>query len=801
MLPWKNSVQVKEQLRGMGDELLRVCSSLFSLSLIIERSLPSADFDAPDGLADCVPFSSHGIDLLKKFPGTPHMSRDQQALAMLEIFYHRDFLIDVAKIQLNQVIQVISKLVSNKKLRFANRFGRQLYDRFNSHSWGDRLEFLSADLVDELIGDTQTGVYQISNLIVGPLGILPCADWRLIPPSRKVPLWHCSDIGYGAIHSVELLRHQSAYIGHIDDLRHWLTNCEGQASEWVSPLISLFRKGPKAYFNLLAFLADAFDEVERDEIFKFALTQADGKKLRAVIPTGATVDLLKGSAEQIAKRLPDEAKLQLLATLSDSELVFLIDKCVYSGLITIPTSEVRSSQFLPPHRGGDSYCELSSLGIRSARKHPPLFLSRMVYNAYHRETLLSDLAWKCGVAQPSPATVLKYLQEHGPKKAIEDLVIPSRAISDYVCSKLMGGELDQVNFKSEVNILLWKAGFNPARYETKYENFRRLLGLFKEVVLQTPTKHLEADREQIRSAGVNVFVYAEHFLEELIAYNIWLMSSDHFYETGFDYSLDLARASVPKILPMVSGPDGELVAWKEGGGNTLGPLLAYGRAAANWFAGLVAASAAEVRRPAELFPHFASANDKLFPFRHTQFWADVNPDALSNFVSLFEKLITLLEQSRIAEVRNGLQHHREISKFPQIDAILSCEARLTSCLDLADVNRLLPKAFWMNEKHTSEYGVSECVMRDYLNRPVSVCSPQIMNGLVEPSFGKAFLIPPSDLLGAEPTRLLFKLHESSRYRKRWENYPQRNSNKTNKDDGASGDFDLERASEPPSTLQ
>ena len=78
---------------------------------------------------------------------------------------------------------------------------------------------------------------------------------------------------------------------------------------------------------------------------------------------------------------------------------------------------------------------------------------------------------------------------------------------------------------------LWKFGFTLARYEDEYAILRNRITEFRERVLQMPTQPDEHECARIRSVGVNLFVSVEQFLENLLCYNVWLLSSDHFTGT------------------------------------------------------------------------------------------------------------------------------------------------------------------------------------------------------------------------------------------------------------------------------
>ena len=95
--------------------------------------------------------------------------------------------------------------------------------------------------------------------------------------------------------------------------------------------------------------------------------------------------------------------------------------------------------------------------------------------------------------------------------------------------------------------LLWKLGFTLARYEDDYQLLRNRIAEFREVVLHLPQQPNEDERARVRSVGVNLFVSVEQFLESLLCFNVWLLSSDHFTGTRFVFTRQDAVASVSRF--------------------------------------------------------------------------------------------------------------------------------------------------------------------------------------------------------------------------------------------------------------
>jgi hypothetical protein len=67
----------------------------------------------------------------------------------------------------------------------------------------------------------------------------------------------------------------------------------------------------------------------------------------------------------------------------------------------------------------------------------------------------------------------------------------------------------------------------------------------------------------------------EHLLEEFIAFNVWLLASDHVNQTKFEYRFEDAVGAVSKTLGLSLRINDQDFAWRPSGGNVLGTLLVY----------------------------------------------------------------------------------------------------------------------------------------------------------------------------------------------------------------------------------
>jgi hypothetical protein len=172
-------------------------------------------------------------------------------------------------------------------------------------------------------------------------------------------------------------------------------------------------------------------------------------------------------------------------------------------------------------------------------------------------------------------------------------------------------------------------------------------------------------------------------------------------------------------------------------------------------------------------PHFAADEVVPFPFRHTELWADSDPLELARYSDLFGQVAKLIEESQLANVRNGLDHFREADRFPSSDNLLACIARLRQALEMCDVNRYLPKVYWSFARRGNRFGSTEYEFRDHADRKAIIYGPPLVSGLEPVAYSDACLLAPGNLLGIPNASLIFKLRERSEFSTFWQNYPRR----------------------------
>jgi hypothetical protein len=734
-------------------------------------------FEVAEEWAGAVSLSASGeaaLDIVGEF-ARGSLAEHEVAFQMFRLFYHLDVLIDPEGSDFEVIRHLINQNIVDRVLLLPHRFGRELYDRFNDEFFSNRTDHLMPDDALRLIDGQPQGVYQMGRLLSGPLGILECETPRIVPPTLRVALWHCSDTGCNALHSVRLLNTDRDEVSTHREWRQRLERRLGPPSEWASPLTKASRgdESARTYTDLPTFLADGLVKAERRDLCLRALRSSTAPRLRdAVSRCGLTAN---GSPEDVVANLPTLGALQLLSSLDNEQLVALLDEAVAEGMIHIPPEEIRAAKQLPPRVSyRDTRTELSAWGCRSVRGNPTGNLATAIWTAYQEAELEEELSWRLrGRRGASPkAGLMRYLAEVEPLAAVAELVLSDQKISRAFEARLPGLRING-DREADGRAILWKLGFDLPRFDDQYERLRNRLTTLAEVVRSAAAPWTEDDREAIRGVGVNLFVSVEQFLEELIAYLVWMLTSDHFQETRGTFRYEEGLEAVPEHLGASIRCGDQTFRWSEAGTNTLGVLLVYLAELDRWTSNLLTRDREELRRPDKDLPHYADDEHREFLFWHVQLWADADENELQALSEHVSEVKTLVGQAALADVRNGVDHKRPPAEFPSREALNELVTKFRDALDICDLHRLLPKKLWVKRTQQDRFGRSTHELFDYMGRTIRVEGPSMATTRDLLGFSYPVILAPGSLLGSPNAHLLFRRSEESPIEAYWRGYPRR----------------------------
>ena len=636
--------------------------------------------------------------------------------------------------------------------------------------------------MDLLVG-TPKGVYQLEKYLTGPLGLIHSYESRYLPPSVKLPLWHCSDTGCGLLHYVKFLppQGQLAELDHL--VKKMLREELAPPSEWDYAFFKKYlarrqwEEKPHKYSDLAILIADSIIGRERTSLLTRAVEGKYGKDLRGILSTPPRRrNAGDGRAEEVAARLSAEEQLQILLCLPDTAIIDLLDQLTNPGELSIPHGQTRTANERIWSSTYSVPCQFSRLGVRSTQESPIVTVTWLIYSAYMEQELRGELRWKLRASESIPMkdALVTYVREKGPKLAVKELVLSSPKIAEYICDKL---RLSLNRLVSEtddaVDRILWKMGFDPPQYDDFSKRLMNHIDRFDQAVLSTTSLETEDEREFIRSAGVNLFVYLERFIDKLVSYNVWLLSSDHFLDTKFRFDLDHARAQVKHVLGATLTSGDTCFSWNAQGENSLGVLLAYINESVGWINSLLSADRDKLKRPENDLPHFVEVYSVPFPFYHTEQWADCDPAQLRSYCDGYSVIVSLLQKAELGSVRNGLDHMRDNSRFPSTEKMLACVSRIREACTTAIVRRYLPEIWWFERLEADLFSMNAVHLTDNFGHSLVLHGPQMMQCLPHVPTRAPVLVAPGNLLGEPNAPLLFSVLDVTEYDLYWRGYPRR----------------------------
>lgn len=775
---WQASVEVRNWLEeaGLGTQL----EALFFIRTFVDHALVPTDYEASAAWERLVVLSDATNGILDSSSIRTSFSTAELHRAAFASLFYQDPLVDLTRCDIDGIEDLVSSELRRGRLLLPFRFGRLLYDRFNDSVADTRTEHLEPDESITLLEGTPQGVYQAGPLVSGPLGLIRSASVRWTPPSSSLPLWHCSDTGCRALHNVILRPVEVPAVRAIETLQRALKDRYGPPSNWEPATRSLHRRGRwlsgRPFHDLLPALAEALSEEERDTLFMRLLASESGRTLRATLVATRGREAGSGSPGDIAAWTSDAERLQLLALLEDEVLVRALDRAVFDGTIRIGAAELRRPVIRPPSlHSADRDTEISSLGTRADHDSPLVNFQSVVWRVYETHGLLEELGWRVRRRSGSPerSALADYVRSTDLRDTVTELVLSSMPVTLAVARELWLDPDDRTKSGVLADRILWKLGFGPSRFEASLALLHGRVANFNDTLFRIGRIASEIDREAIRSAGANLFVSVEEFIERVTAFAVWLLASDHLVASKFSYRHEDGLQRVAEVLGGSLSVGTETFRWNTEGGNALGALLVYLNHAHRWMAGLRSADRDAIARPTEDLPHYADSIDRPFPFRHLALWADLPSYALDGFVDGFGAMVTQVSQANVSAVRNGLDHMRSEDDFPTMDAMLLCATRLREAVEQADARRFYPKSFWLKARRSDRFGRIEYTMADYLSREHILNGPSSVLGLPAITFSHPLLIPPGDFLGAFGGTLRFNLGASGSYADYWASYPRR----------------------------
>lgn len=761
---------------------------LFTLSYYFGCAILNKTFVLTEEFEEYIVLTAEGESLFKKIKKKKNKNKENYSIkfSIFLTFYHEELFIDVLKTNYIAIEQKLNQYILSKDIKFPWIYGRLLYDKYFEEFEGEDT-FLNNEQVSKLMNDTPSGVFQISNLIVGPFGALNSKINRFIPPTRNVKLWHCSDPSCSSFHSV-LLENADIVIKEIEsEIIKTLSNIK--KSEWSNFYFDLIEPNNFYYdYNRTSeihlILINAFGNNEIKDLLKFIIDS--NKSIRDEFPD---LKKLKGSSSEIVSKLDKAECFQLILLENDEKIISSLETLIENKTIDIPPTEIRTSML---NMGGGFYDvthQCNRLGIRSvldSSNQSLVRLIKVIESIHDEEGAKEDLQWKLMNYKKDSLkeTIESYVLSEEPRTIIKESILygPRQTIKAF--------ELFYGNFKSPnneedkeylIDKMLWKLGFEINIFPSTLDEFWKKLKLFKEIGSNSNVR--ESDKDDIRSAAVNFYVLLEEVLEHSLSFITWTLLSDHFIDTKFKYIFEEARnVMCEKLNGQIMGQD-EVLKLDNTGGNNLFGLIEGFSVLINLCDELLLGDKSLHQRPENELPHFHNKTElTTFPFQSKLFLFDIKQNTYNELKSIINELPKEFNRYKVASVRNRLEHKNKVKNrvdnFPNSNEIIeACECIEKVISKLINLG-IYPNVFLFKKYTNDEYNRNSFELEDYRGKNILLKPLQQFSGSRLPKYKKPQVISSIINIGESSEPLRFTYHETSEYLKFWQNFPRKKNNKS-----------------------
>lgn len=756
---------------------------LFALREFLSHCLVSKDFRPPDELYKAMSLTSEGEQWVSRIQSEfEDISQSEIRLALLVKFFCEDILVDIMTTSYDQIREFLNSYIIGGIIRFPWVYDRVLYDRFYE-MFPDVDETLSDEETLKLLENTSQGVFQISDMIVGPFGVLTSSRQRFLPPVRTVPLWHCPDPSCTAIHPV-LLSTSSTKVSQAIHLISTASD-EDELPEASSAFFRDILDRPDYYDHMLTegfpwLLVNGFSHTEFKCILARLIDQYS-KEIRTRFPNNKRFrSLLAGSGQDIANGLTKAQCFQLILLMSDYDIINCLELLTKEGLINIPATEMRTTRLMYGSRGwfGISW-ECSRFGLRSVSTKEDISFARLKLLIEHiyLDTELKQLEWKLRhvPGQSIYERLDTLIHKEDPKQIVRSMILDSAEHLQDAFSKLQYGMFvippSTEEEESLVDKILWKLGFDIRLYPPHEQLFWNRLGKLVDAATSY-SNYDESVEDLIRSAGVNFFVSLEEILDHSLSFVTWALLSDHYRVTKFRCDISEARQFMASRLNGRQLGPNEPLEFDPGGKNTLYPLIQGFAVLAELCGEIIKNDSSKYRRPKTGLPRYYGRTEiEVFPFLHTVFVLDLTRSDYEQIISLLHNVTGTLEGSQICDIRNRLEHKR--ADFPnQKEIIAACEA-IKGVVNKMEESGISPLVYLYSGETIDKYGRGFISYRNYRERGITISVPSQLRACRLPPPPAPLIISPSMHIGNTREPMRFECQETSEYTKMWQDYPKR----------------------------
>ncbi|MFE3740401.1 hypothetical protein [Streptomyces sp. NPDC059134] len=751
---------------------------LYGLSHFMGTSVLTGRYKVPVLLHDPIALTPYGELVCRRLMRNFKLAEARMACFLT--FFHEELLIDHANTDIEALIVAFNGEVQAGKVLHPFIWGRELYDKAFD------LFPQEPDVLDhaesiKLLQDSPRGVFQQLDLLTGPLGILRSCQMRSIPPSTRIPLYHCAKRSCTAVHGTYLNTADSQV---------------AKAQEKLDDILAKEYGAPSAFFEFFAeaedtlsgyygdrdcasegaLLGECFTEEELDFV---VLESLKGKSapLRDALSRN---DIAVGNPVEFVNSLSRAAKIQALLLMRSRDLFACVDRAIYTKQIDIPEHEIREPRIVRIASGFYRLSlECSRYGVRVMPSDPSLALvrlQRIILAIYplSEPGASKELHWRLRKVQGSTAEekLQRYMEKEAPAEVIQHLILvgpESFSIAADRCG-LTASDVEDMEDKELLNILLWKIGFSVVSGDESTGSLQRHRESFAQAVAAY-SGYSESEKYEIKRESAPLFSSLEKALDSTLSFSAWALTFDHWSaHPRFDYYLSDARSHMAELLNSAArGSSRDSVIYDSQGRNTLFPLIS-GFTRLRSYLEQVTSETERYRRPARDMPSYAQhAELTPFPFLHTLPFLDLSSDSQDKILDLLKEFTKILEDGGVADVRNRLQHQRE--DFPKEDELLRCLRAIGSFLDSIEISGLCPTLFKSTGNSRDSAGRSSYSFKDYRGRDYVAKRPSGVGRAGLPGLLTDQFIVPVANLNSTTEVLRFSVGARSNYTELWQEWP------------------------------
>ncbi len=694
-------------------------TDIYSIKRHLIGCFPSEDYEPSKEFIESISLTPLGKEKKEILLSELKLKEDTALFSILMIMGDKELFIDEST-NIGTIESDVSFNIISSKLKYGFQYGTELYDFVNNNDLISN-DIISRKNTDNVLSETETGVFQVGQYVIGPLGLLSSKQNRYVPPTRVFPLRYCEDPACETLHGIRLKHNKNRYFDATKDAFKLLRNEGDDELKWElearKSCMGYSYYESMSYANLPQHIGSAYSNPELANLATLLLEDYS-KELRAKIDTSPlSKKKWDGTAEKIISSLSHSEILQIILLLGDEEIVASLEKLIHGGVIEIPSSETRRTRNIRILSNWDStIIQSSQYGLRAVPKgnSPTAMLTLLVNNIHADESARNQLKWKLrySAGDTLDQKLDDYIQNNDPEHTIKELIITDQSylqrLTKLIRHMYVPNISDQLDEEAFIRKLMWKIGYRVQTPGLNFSHFFNYINSTREAATQEGL-HGYQNHDLARSSASNLFVSMEDFLDKTISFITWALLGDHYAKTRFVYRLPLAREFMANIINNCDHNDA--IEIDKNGKNTLYPLIHSFRVLARECTKTLDNST-EHKRPKEEFPGFHNRSTVgKFPFPSTKLLCDIETAQAENLIHTIEEVTVKLDDAQICDIRNRIQHKRE--NFPSTEEIIAaCDLLFELCSELENAG-VAPVSYTPVEVVSDKYGRQKISFSNY----------------------------------------------------------------------------------------